>query len=647
MKIFGLLARLSLLAPVGLCVAESAPDSPADPLEEVVVVANRAPEPLSRVGNSVTVLDETTIRNSQTVVVSDLLATTPGINFSRNGGIGGQTQLFIRGADTDQVVVLIDGVQLNDPSVFDGGFDFANLLSGDISRIEILRGSHSTLYGSQAIGGVIDITTTAPSAEPSGYVVTEGGSRSTGLVNAAFGTRSGDLGWRLAAEHFQTAGIPAFDRYLGGRMLDGNHSNGATARLDYTLDPDWTVDLRAYTTQVVTRFDGYDTPTGAFGDDREYGTTSQSIIYAGLRGSAFGERLQQRFAVQLTDTTRRNYDPALSPDTRTFIGVGRNYRYEYQATAELATDERLVLGLQHERSTLSTDTPAYDASAPGYFRADTRTDSVYAEMTSTLLHTLTLNYGARHDRNDQFGGHTTAQLAAAWAPDDGTTVLRSSFSQGFKSPALYQLYSPYGNTALQPESADSWDAGVERHLRDRRALVSATYFGRRSRDLIGFFDCSDPAPQCAFKPNGFYINTARATARGIELQANTLIGSAWSLNANYTLMQTRDQSPGSPTFGRVLFRRPGNLGNLALAWCPSGPVTTTIAVRYAGPSFDDPANQVVLGGYVLIDLRFSYELGAHFEAYGRVENLTDHHYENAYQYGTFGRGYFAGVRARL
>jgi vitamin B12 transporter len=161
-----------------------------DSLDEVVVVATRAPEPLSKVGNSVTVLDQQAIQDSQKVNVSDLLATTPGITFARTGGPGNSTSVHIRGADSDHTIVLLDGVVLNDPSLTGGNFDFGNLLVGDISRIEILRGGQSTLYGSQAIGGVINIITAEPQPGFGADVQAEGGSLGTGLAKAGIGEKA-------------------------------------------------------------------------------------------------------------------------------------------------------------------------------------------------------------------------------------------------------------------------------------------------------------------------------------------------------------------------------------------------------------------------------------------------------------------------
>ena len=192
-------AAIALCGPAtfNIAFAETSQAAPAasneDSLDEIVVVANRAPEPLSKIGNSVTVLDQAAITASQQWMVSDLVQQTPGLTVARSGGVGQLTSVFIRGADSDQTAVVIDGVLMNDPSDPGGGYNFANLLTSDVARIEILRGAQSTLYGSQAMGGVINIMTSEPSSPLGGGVTAEGGSHDTGYVTANGGGKNGGL----------------------------------------------------------------------------------------------------------------------------------------------------------------------------------------------------------------------------------------------------------------------------------------------------------------------------------------------------------------------------------------------------------------------------------------------------------------------
>lgn len=648
-----LIASLSAIAALSkTAVAQSVPGAVDDEsLDPIVVVATRSPEPVSKIGNSITVLNAAAIRASQATVVSDLLAQTPGISVARNGGVGQTTSVFIRGADSDQTVVLIDGVQVNDPSTTAGGYFFSNLLTADIGRIEIMRGAQSTLYGSQAIGGVINIVTAEPTTPFSGDFTAEGGSHNTGYVAGGVGGKDDALLWRVSGNWYGTSGIPAFDEKLGGTRLSASQIGGLDGQVRYDFTPDLALDVRGYFTQARTDFDGYDTPTFTFGNDNEYGKNAQFVGYTGLTLRSPGGGFTHRVAVDYTNTNSRDYDPNApanfgSPSTETFYGTGRNVREEYQGTWEITPRAQAVFGAQRERSTIDTDTPAFDV-APMPLKNSATIDSGYLQLQDEVIRGLTLTAGERYDRHNVYGGHWTGQLAAAWVLNGSGTILRASYGQGFKAPSLYQLFSNYGNRLLRPEQADSWDAGLEQHAVNGRLMLSATYFHRNSRDLIGFFDCSTPSPLCSTEPFGYYANIAAATARGVELQGVFDPNPRLSLTANYTYTATEDRSPGAATYGNQLPRRPRQAGYAAATYRWTARWSTSVDARYAGRSFDDAGNAIALGGYVLVDLRVAYELRDRLELYGRVENAGGKHYETVYQYGTLGRVGYAGIRAKF
>ena len=625
--------------------AQSTSDDTDDTLNEVVVVANRAPEPLSKVGNSVTLLTDQDIQQSQATIASDLLAQTPGITVARDGGVGESTSVYIRGAESDQTVVVIDGVKMTDPSLPGGGFDFEDLLLGDVSRIEILRGAQSTLYGSDAIGGVINIVTADPTQKSAGSASIEGGSHDTGDGTATIGGVSDSLMWRVAGNYYGTSGIPCFDQYLGGRRDCNSQIGGGAGQIRYDLTPDLQLDLRGYMVSSRTDFDGYDTPTGEFGDDGEYGKIQQGIGYAGLTWQSPDHSFTNRISAQYTGSESRDYDPNAPvnygyPTTETFYGFGRNIREEYQGTWQFNPSGQVVFGAENEHSTINTVSPF----SP-FVGAGTIIDSGYAQAQYEVLPGLTLTAGGRYSHHSVYGGHGTGQFAAAWVLPDRNTVLRASFGQGFKAPSLYELYSNYGNRALQPETANSWDAGVEQHALQGRLVASATYFELTSRDLINFFDCTTPSPLCATEPFGYYANISRSRAHGVELTGSFAATEQLSIGANYTLTETEDQSPGASTYGNELPRRPADAANATVTYVWPIRLSTALALRYSGPSFDDAANEIKLGGYVLLDFRTSLPITNWLEMYARVENLTDRHYEVAYQYGTLGRSAYIGARA--
>lgn len=659
----GLSVSLIVLAAAFAARAEEAPSNPAsspdlagssaaNAANAIVVVANRTAQPAEKVGQSVTVLTLPQIQADQEIVVSDVLDRTTGITVTRNGGVGQTTALNIRGAPTDQTLVLIDGVQLDDPSSPAGGFNFGDLMVGDISRVEVLRGPQSTLYGSDAIGGVVNIVTADPTRPFQGDAQIEGGGYGTLYAKAGIGGRDGPWTWRLSANDYSTTGISAFDKHLGGREPDGYRNQAVGGRIGYDFSPDVSLDLRGLYIHARSDFDGFSNPTFTFGDDFESGTTTEAIAYAGLNFNLLDGRLKNRAALQYTSTDRNDFDPADAPVEKTFDGLGTNFRAEYQGVFVIADGWQGVFGAEHQRSDFNVSTPAYnDPSSPAYYppgspsiSAHADIESGYGQLEAEVIKGLTLTGGVRYDDHSTFGGHTTGQASAAWSLNNGDTVLRASWGQGFKAPSLYQLYSPYGNTALRPEQAEGWDAGVEQHLWHRRIDLQATYFSRDTTNLIDFAYCfSTDTPLCANGRFGYYANVERAEVHGVELSGAVRPMTGLEITANYSFTDALNRSPGSD--GLELARIPRDQANASLSYVWPIQLTTALAVRYAGRSFDDAANTTALKAYTLVDLRAAYPLTSRLELYGRIENLTDAVYETTYRYGTLGRAAYLGLRA--
>jgi vitamin B12 transporter len=636
-------AALLALSPAAYAQSDTA-DS-AGPLEEIVVVANRAPEARDRVGSDVTVLDTQAIQASQQISISELLAETPGVTFFRNGGVGQPTSVSIRGAESDETLLLVDGVKLTDPSAPAGAIDFAHLLVGDVGRIEIIRGPQSTLWGSDAMGGVVNVTTAQPTGRFSGDAELEGGSRDTAYGRAGLGGNGEQVDWRVAAGYYTTAGIPALDESFGGRRLCGYENAAFSGQVVIRLTDDIAIDQRGYYVHGSTDFDGYPPPLYVLADTPEYSTVAEYVDYTGLDIASFDGALKNSFSIQYTEVVRDNYNPSL-PVTATFVGLGRDRRFEYQGNWAIADGYQAVFGLESDQSRFSAASPAPGEANPPAVIGRTEIDSVYAQFQGTVLQGLTLTGGLRGDHHETFGDHVTGQAAAAWSLNDGGTVLRASFGQGFKAPSLYQLFSPYGNTSLRPETDNGWDAGIEEHLLDDKVALQASYFSRSTKEIIEFNDCYGPfSPRCIAQPYGFYDNLAQAEARGIEFEATVKLLSNVTLTGNYTYTESVDRSPGGATFGKDLARRPRNAANATATYDWPFGLSTTVALRYAGHSWDDAANTIRLRPYTLVDLRASYPINDQYELYGRIENIFDRHYETAYQYGQPGRGVFVGVRA--
>lgn len=645
------LAALATTLPA-LARAEDSPPTPdvagrevSTGVSELVVTATRSPQPADKVGASVTVIDHAQILARQVVVVSDVLATLPGISVQRSGGVGEATTLRIRGAEGGQTVVVVDGVKLNDPTGPDSAYNFGNLLTGDVARIEVLRGAQSTLWGSQAIGGVVNIVTADPTRPFEGEASLEGGSMGTAYGRAAIGGVADRLVWRLAASQYATDGVSAFAQ---GQEKDGYRNTGLSGRANLKLTDTVSLDLRGVWSRGRNQFDGFPPPLYQFADDAEYGITKDLTAYAGLNFDLLEGRLRNRVAYGYTRTDLRYFDPTQAVTTVTFDARGENRTWEYQGIFQASDAWTATLGAAREESTMRAASPSSFDPHPTPGRGQAAIDSLYGQANGEIAKGLTLTLGLRHDRHDTFGDHSLGQVAAAWSLNDGATVLRASFGQGFKAPSLYQLFSEFGNTTLKPESADSWDASVTQRFASGRSMVQAAWFQRATDNQIDFFSCLSPStPLCAVGGGrfGYYANIAQTKAHGIELVGQAHLAGL-DLDGNYTWTHTENDAAG-PNRGRDLARRPGRQANLTAGHAWASGLSASATVSYVGESFDDAANSVRLKAYALVGLRVSYPVTPSTEVYGRVENALDETYQTVGSYGHLGRGAYLGVRARF
>jgi vitamin B12 transporter len=603
---------------------------------DIVVTANREARPAATVGQAVTVLDAETITRRQAVVVSDLLRQTPGVTVVRNGGPGTATSVNIRGAESDQTVALIDGIKLNDPSSPGGGFNFGNLLIGNIARIEVLRGAQSVLWGSQAIGGVVNLITRQPTEKLAVNARAEGGWHGTGQGFANVSGKSGPVAASLGGGYFTTDGISTFAQ---GTERDGFRNYAANGSLGIDLAANVSVDLRGFYSNGRTDIDGFPAPRFTFADTREYSETEQWLGYAGLNAALFDGRFRNRLGYAHTNTDRRNLDPDGTP-TETFRGVGRNDRLEYQGVVDFNSAMFATFGAEREVSRFSTS--SYGGPVT---RGRARIFSVYGQLSVSPIAGLTATGGLRHDDHNIFGGATTFSGSGVYSPNGGATAFRASYSEGFKAPTLYQLQSEYGNAALNPERSRGWDAGVTQRALGGAVEASMTYFRRTSFNLITFISCTSPLTGiCAGRPFGTYDNIARTRAQGVEATLLLHPVEPLTVSASFTYLDATNRSPGSATFGRDLARRPGTSTtvNADYRW-PFG-LTTGATIIAVGDSFDNASNARRLDGYVIADVRASFPVSSHLEVYGRIENAFNERYQTIYQYGQPGRGAFGGVR---
>lgn len=614
----------------------------ADEPERTIVVTG-APLNTASLPVSFDRLTSADIDRLQVVSIADALATLPGVSVARNGPVGGFTGVRIRGADAAQTLVVIDGVRVSDPTSPGGGFDFGSLLAGNIAHVDILRGSNSVVWGSDAIGGVVLVNTGGANR-----IAAEYGSNDSRLANGNFSHDIGALTLTGGAGYYETDGISAAD---GGIERDGFRQYRGNGRIILDL----TNSIRASASMIYAdsrlSIDGFALPTFTFGDTDDSQQLNEFYAAAMLEQNVGLFRHRLTFA--LADINR---DTLNSGGVVTFAARGRTERIGWQGEWGNTTDQlHVVGGVEHEWSRART------ANGFSGDSGSTGTTGVYATAALEPFRGIRVGIGGRFDDHDDFGSNTSVSANALVDVTAGLS-LRAGYSEGFKAPTLFQLSSTtngFGNPELSPEESAAFDIGFIYRNSERRLgsvpiglRIEASVFRRDSRNLIDFVGCTGPSapPICAagMRPFGTYANVDRARAQGAEIDATFWPTSGLTVHAGYAYVATRDNSVGQATFGNRLARRPLHTVIASIDYAPSGAgVSVGAEVRLVSDSFDDAQNRTRLDGYALVALRSAVKIGERIELYGRLENLFDAQYANVAGYSTYGRTVHAGVRLRL
>lgn len=595
----------------------------------IVVTATGIAQSRDEVGQAITVIDAATIEKRQDVNVADLLATTPGVRLNRNGTTGSVTGVSLRGAETTQTLVLIDGVKVNDPSGIGDGFDFGNLMVGNIQRIEVLRGSNSVAHGSQAIGGVVNVMTGVPTEGFAANASAEYGYSDTVNAKAGVSGTGGMFSGSAGIAYFNTDGISSAGPVVGGKERDGYRNIAANAKLKVTFSDAINLDLRGYYIHADLDLDGFPPPTYSLADTAEASKSNQYIGYAGLNAALFDGVLKNRFAVTYFKHDRDYYD--VRGDAEPAYGyTGDNVRFEYQGVLAPIEQAKLVFGYEHEK-------PEYDFFGFGSKAEKANIDSVYGLVIVQPFTGLSVTGGVRHDDHNRFGGATTLGANANYTPNGGATNIRLSYGEGFKAPSLYQLFDTYsGNPDLRPERSKSYDIGFDQSLIAGRADFSLTLFKRDTHNQINYDNSTFT-----------FGNIDRTRAKGLEMTLALRPVEALTFTAAYSYVDARDRSAGSVNYGNRLPRRAEHAASMSVDYDWAFGLSTGATITHVGDSFDNAANTRSLDGYVITGLRASFPVTERIELYGRVDNVFDADYVTAFGYGTFGRSAYAGVRLKL
>lgn len=583
--------------------------------DAVVVTANRVASESDKVGSAVTVITAQQIERSQKKTIADILRGVPGLAVSQTGGTGTNTAVRIRGAESYHTKLIVDGIDMSDPSKSQPQYEFGNLLAADIERIEVVRGPQSLLYGGDAMGGVIAVTTRKGSGKPRVTANAEIGSRHTYQAGTSVSGSQDRLSYALGLTHFETDGISAASKRTGNDENDPFTNDSVNAKLGLALTDFWDVEAAGRFARAKVDYD--DWTTRAVDDSDSMRTMERSGRLAtnlALLGGRFANSLAYSFA-----ETERDIDNGASFwGSRVTTFDGESQKLEYQGTAKLAPNNHtLVFGAEYKQDETDQSGIVKDVADAGY----------YADYQFSPLDALFLTLGGRLDDHDTFGTHKTGRGTAAYLLEATATRLHGSYGTGFRAPSLYELYHPtYGNKGLKPEESRGWDFGVEQQVLNGRGAIDVTWFDNRIENMIQW-------------RNNQYLNLASTRARGIEAGGHFDLAPSLRLNATYTFTDSRNNNSG-----QMLARRPKHQGQVGASWDPLQDVTADAGMRVVGRQYDSATGNYV-GGFVTFDLAAAWQVNEWAKLYGRVENLLDKQYEEVDTYGAPGRTVFAGVKA--
>lgn len=645
-------ARLAAASAFACAISSAAALAQSVPIPQIVVSASQAPTEASKVGAAVTVVSGAELRAKGVTTVADALRFVPGVQVTATGSPGTVTQVRIRGAEANHLMVLIDGVEVN--SLGDGGFDFADLPVDDIERIEVLRGPQSGLYGANAHAGVITIITRSGRglSKPAFEAKAEGGMRGTRSAGVNARGAAGPLYGSVTVSHLARDG---YNISHFGSERDGSEAFTVSAKSGIDFTPNFNVEGVVRHTRRRAATDPqdfncvFDPVTFACppanpatyglvvdGNDR---TTYQSTVgRVGATWTLLDGFWTQTANAKLFDETVRGFSNGLP----SFGGNGRRSSFDYKSTFRYGTD--VFGGEGHTLSVLVDNRKEHFVAINEPARYDKERTGLAGEYQLDLPTHTSLSAALRHDWNTGFADVTTYRFAISQRLPMTGTRLHASLGKGLTDPTPFELFGStfnLPNPALLPEQSVGWDAGIEQTFWNGALVTDVTYFAADFENKIELtFDA---------QRGGFvYVNgIGKAPRRGVEVSADWRPFAWFSAKATYTYTDAKD------TLGMPEVRRPPHAASLdATARFLDGRARATLGVVYNGSRKDfffgpNGTDLVTLPGVVVARAMLSYDVTPWATAYVRAENLFDARYEEVFSYRAPAFAAYAGLRMRF
>ncbi|MEQ1680306.1 MAG: TonB-dependent receptor [Nitrospira sp.] len=633
-------------------------DQPELHAPDVVISATKTEIPAKQVTSAVEVITGEDLQQRKIRTVAEALRWAQGLSVLQTGGLGTSVGVRMRGGTPQQTLVLIDGAIVN--SGTEGSYDFAHLTSDNIERIEILRGSQSMLWGSDAMGGVINITTKRGREKPNISGFAEYGSFNTFREGGSLSGKKGPIDFSGSITRLDTTGFSAINYRRGAAERDGYHNWQGALRVGADLPRDGRLEFSFRWLEGIVNFDGFSfNPTTFASDPADVfgaGSKSTQYIYAGNYAQPITAWWSQKLTLSratenlvshggvvernlVTGTTGAIGFPFSSQ-----IGTTSN-RVEWQHNFQVGKPLSLTAGYQFreqrgDNRDLLTSTTAFENKSVS-------SHAGFGEAQLNLWDRVFGTAGIRQDEYNAFGSATTYRVTGGYLHRETGTKLRGSYATGFRAPTINELFFPgFGNPNLQPEKSQALDAAIEQTLPGDRGTISVGYFWTRSRNLI--VSAFDPA--VCTEPGSFGFcakNVGLARADGVEVSTKLKLyrDGPWvknlDLQINYTYAATRDFVNGPDA---RLPRWPLHQISTVISYQPIDSLRANLEGRYVGERFGNIGNSFATSPFVVWNLSASYDVTKSIQAYLRLDNIFNEKYEEILFFGTPIRSMFGGVR---
>lgn len=617
---------------------------PVAELGQIIVTPTKTKERLSAASSSVTSINVADTAKKGELKVEEALRNVPGTDVAENG-TNGPTSVFIRGANSNHTLVLLDGVKLYDPMSTNGALDFTDLTLDNLERIEVVRGAQSALYGSDAIGGIVNLET--KKAE-NNFVDASFESGSYYTTNESFdmGAYVDRLHYTIGGSQFNTKGISQAEAKNNNVERDPYGRSSFSARLDYDMPADMTVGGTFRYNISHFKYDNFGV------DYPNLNARHENYIFTHYIEQRLFEWWNYKINLGWMVNLRRDYDDLYNGPNGSYQRdnyFGKYFILDYQNTFKVRDFDKIVIGYDYweelGHSYYNLVNPAFFANiATNMPKVVARNQAFYLENRFNLKDRLTATQGMRVDHHSYAGTHVTYKFDGSYLLASATKV-RGSIATGFKAPTLYQLNAPAdpgffgmfafggGNPNLKPETSLSYEYGLDQYIIGDKLTASLTYFQNRFKNLI------DTTTDALWNTSQF-MNISKAYSYGIESELKFKPYDKFNGELSYTWMRTKDMSTDAE-----LLRRPKHKFRAQVGWVVFPRFETDLIIRYTGPRLDSGQNK--LKPYTTVDMVLNYDLNKNFTAFVKLENLFNKHYEEVRLYGEPGINAYAGIRAKF